>query len=209
MKKLTTVLIILFLSGSMFGQFHFGPQIGYTASNLTVSGSEITNNLKNNLLIGAFARFGEKIYVQPEVNWLTQGSSFTYQPSIDDPLNVEQTIKLNSIQVPLSVGWRLINLKVVNIRIMGGVTANFITNVEIDNDPPTGSDYWITKDDFKNVQWQWQLGAGVDVFMFALDVKYFGGINDIMNTDITVDAQNFSVSSKSNLFQVTLGWKIF
>ena len=118
--------------------------------------------------------------------------------NIDKALpNVEQTIKLNSIQVPLSVGWRLINLKVVNIRIMGGVTANFITHVEIDNDPPTGSDYWITKDDFKNVQWQWQLGAGVDVFMFALDVKYFGGINDIMNTDITVDAQNFSVSSKS------------
>lgn len=209
MKKLTTVLIVLLFSGSMFGQFHFGPQVGYAASNLTVSGSDIVNNLKSNLLIGAFARFGEKIYVQPEVNWLTQGSSFSYQPSLNDPLNVEQKIKLNSIQVPLSVGWRLINLKVVNIRIMGGITANFITNVEIDNDPPTGSDYWITKDDFKNVQWQWQLGAGVDVFMFALDVKYFGGINDIMNTDITVDAQNYSVSSKSNVFQVTLGWKIF
>lgn len=209
MKKLTTVLVILLFSGSMFGQFHFGPQIGYTASNLTVSGSDIVNNLKNNLVIGAFARFGEKIYVQPEVNWLTQGSTFKYQPSLDDPLNVEQSIKLNSIQVPLSVGWRIINLKVVNIRIMGGVTANFITNVTIDNDPPSGGDYWITKDDFKNIQWQWQLGAGVDVFMFALDVKYFGGINDIMNTDVTVDAQNYSLSSKSNLFQVTLGWKIF
>jgi hypothetical protein len=210
MKKLTTVLIVLLFSGTMFGQFHFGPQVGYTASNLTVSGSDIVNNLKSNFLIGAFARFGEKIYVQPEVNWLTQGSSFSYQPSLDDPLNVEQSIKLNSIQVPLSVGWRVINLKVVNIRVMGGITANFITNVVIDNDPPSGSDYWITQDDFKNVQWQWQLGAGVDVFMFALDVKYFGGINDIMNTEIpTIDGQGKSISSKSNLFQVTLGWKIF
>lgn len=209
MKKLTTVLIILLFSGSMFGQFHFGPQVGYTASNLTLDGGEVVNNLKSNFLIGAFARFGEKIYVQPEVNWLTQGSTFEYHPSLNDPTNIEQTINLKSIQVPLSIGWRIINLEVVNIRIMGGVTANFITNVVIENNPPSGSDYWIKEDDFKNIQWQWQLGAGVDVFMFALDIKYLGGINDIMNTNITVDSENYSLSSKSNLFQVTLGWKIF
>jgi len=207
MKKIAVILIVFFISGTTFGQFHFGPQIGYTASNLTVSGSDIVNNLKNNLVVGAFARFGEKIYVQPEVNWLTQGSVFEY-PSLNDPVPVEQTIKLNSVQVPLSVGWRMINLEVVNIRIMGGITANFITNVTIDTENGDGNEYLIP-DDFKNVQWQWQVGAGVDVLMFALDVKYFGGINDIMNTDITVDAQNYSVSSKSNLFQVTLGWKIF
>ena len=207
MKKITTILAILLISGSMFGQFHFGPQIGYTASNLTVNKSEVESSIRSNFLVGVFARFGKKVYVQPEINWLTQGSLIRY-PSLSNPNPVEQKIKLNTIQIPVSVGWRFINLEVVNIRIMGGVTANFVMNTTIDTENPDGHNYLLPSD-FGNMQWQWQLGVGVDVFMFAIDVKYFGGINNIMEKDIQVDAENFSISSKSNLFEVTLGWKIF
>jgi hypothetical protein len=41
--------------------------------------------------------------------------------------------------------------------------------------------------------------------MFAIDVKFMGGINNILN-DFTIDGT--TISSKSNLFMVTLGWKI-
>lgn len=207
MKKLLIIAMIMLATGSMFGQFTIGPQVGYTASNLTVDQSEIVNNIKSNFLIGVFARFGKKIYVQPEINWLTQGSILTY-PSLSNPNPVEQEVKLSTIQVPLSVGWRIINLKVVNIRIYGGVTANFVTNTIINTTNGDGADYLLPSD-FNSVQWQWQLGAGVDVFMFALDVRYFGGINDIMTKDITIDSQTQTISSKSNIFEVTLGWKIF
>jgi hypothetical protein len=207
MKKVVFIGVIMLMTASMFGQFTLGPQIGYTASNLTVDKSEIENNLRNNFLIGVFARFGKKIYVQPEINWLTQGSILQY-PSLSNPNPVEQEIKISAIQVPVSVGWRIINLEVVNIRIYGGVAANFVTNTTINTTNGDGSEY-LLPGDFNNVQWQWQLAAGVDVFMFALDVRYFGGINDIMTKDITIDSQTQSVSSKSNLFQVTLGWKIF
>ena len=206
MKKLLIIAVIMLATGSMFGQFTIGPQVGYTASNLTVDHSEIVNNIKSNFLIGVFARFGKKIYVQPEINWLTQGSILKY-PSLSNPNPVEQEIKISTIQVPLSVGWRIINLKVVNIRIYGGVTANFVTNTTINTTNGDGMDYLLPSD-FNSVQWQWQLGAGVDVFMFALDVRYFGGINDIMTKDITIDSETQTISSKSNIFEVTLGWKI-
>ena len=207
MKKVVFVAVIMLMTASMFGQFTIGPQIGYTASNLTVDKSEIVNNLKSNFLIGVLARFGKKIYVQPEISWLTQGSVLKY-PSLSNPNPVEQEIKLSTIQVPVSVGWRIINLKVVNIRVYGGVAANFVTNTTINTTNPDGLEYLLPSD-FNNVQWQWQLAAGVDVFMFAIDVRYFGGINDIMNTTIEIDGDSRSISSKSNLFQVTLGWKIF
>ena len=206
MKKLLIIAVIMLATGSMFGQFTIGPQVGYTASNLTVDHSEIVNNIKSNFLIGVFARFGKKIYVQPEINWLTQGSILKF-PSLSNPNPVEQEIKISTIQVPLSVGWRIINLKVVNIRIYGGVTANFVTNTTINTTNGDGMDYLLPSD-FNSVQWQWQLGAGVDVFMFALDVRYFGGINDIMTKDITIDSETQTISSKSNIFEVTLGWKI-
>ncbi len=208
MKKAILVLSTVLLSSVMFGQFHFGPQVGYTASNLSINKSEIVNNLKSNLLIGVFVRMGKKIYLQPEANWLTQGSTFKYEFEVDDPNPVEQEIKLNTLQVPLSLGWRMINLNVINIRLFAGASANFILNTKINTLNPDTYEY-LLPEDFSSIQWQWQAGLGVDILMFAIDVRYCGGINDLVNKTVTVDGGNYEVSSKSNLFQVTLGWKIF
>ena len=206
MKKIIISVIVLFFAASSYAQFHIGPQIGYTASNLSIDKDTITNSLKNNFLVGAFARFGKKIYVQPEINWLTQGSVFKY-PSLQNYSPIEQKIKLNTIQVPVNIGWRIINLKVVNLRVFAGVAANFIVNTTITT---TGgdADYYDAlpkEDDFSGIAWQWDAGVGVDVLMFTLDIKYLGGINNILK-DFSYD--NGTLTSKSNLFMVTLGWKI-
>ena len=153
-------------------------------------------------------RFGNKVYVAPEVNYLTQGSVFKY-PSFNSLTPLEQNIKLKTLQVPVNVGWRIINLKVVNIRIFGGIVANFVLNTTITNSggDPNNYEEALVPSDFNSVQWQWDVGAGVDVAMFAIDVKYMGGINDIMKKDLTFSSG--TVNSKSNLFVVTVGWKIF
>lgn len=206
MKKLIVALVAIVITVSSYGQFHVGPQIGYTASNLSMNTDSITNNLKSNFVVGVFFRFGKKIYVQPELNWLTQGSVFKY-PSFGNLSPIEQNIKLNTIQVPLNIGWRIINIKVVNIRIFAGVLANFVTNTTITTSggDPNLYDALPTEDDFGKTQWQWDAGVGVDVLMFAIDIKYMGGINNILN-DFVINET--SISSKSNLFMVTLGWKI-
>ncbi len=206
MKKLIVTLVAIVFTVSSYGQFHVGPQIGYTASNLSLDTDSITNGLKSNFVAGVFFRFGQKIYVQPEINWLTQGSVFKY-PSIGSLSPIEQNIKLNTIQVPLNIGWRIINLEVVNIRIFAGVLANFVTNTTITTSggDPNYYDALPTEDDFGKTQWQWDVGAGVDVLMFAIDVKYMGGINNILH-DFSIGET--TISSKSNLFMVTLGWKI-
>lgn len=208
MKKITLVIAAFLISGSIFAQFHFGPQIGYSASNLTLDTDSISNGLKNNFLIGVFVRMGNKIYVQPEVNWMTQGSVFKY-PSIQDGIvPLEQDIKLSTIQVPVNLGWRIINLEVVNIRLFAGIAANFLMNATIDtkNGDPDHYEDALVPDDFKNVTWQWDAGVGVDVLMFAIDVKYMGGLSNVLD-DFKVDGT--TITSKSNLFVVTLGWKIF
>ncbi len=206
MKKLVLFIAVLLISGMSYGQFHIGPQIGYTASTLSLDTDSITNNLKSNLLVGVFARFGKKFYVQPEINWLTQGSVFTY-PEIGNISPIEQNIKLSTIQVPVNVGWRMINLEIVNIRIFAGLAANFIVNknIKTTGDDENYPEALPTEDDFKNMQWQWDAGVGVDILMFAVDVKYMGGLNNIFD-DIQFGGE--TLTSKSNLFVVTLGWKI-
>ena len=104
MKRVFLTVSAILITAVVFGQFHFGPQVGYTASNLSVNKSEIVNNLKSNLLIGVFARIGKKVYLQPEANWLTQGSVFKYEFKVADPNPVEQDIKINTLQVPVSLG---------------------------------------------------------------------------------------------------------
>jgi hypothetical protein len=207
MKKIIVIVSALIISSAMYGQFHIGPQIGYTASNLTVNTDSIVNSLKSNFLVGVFMRFGNKVYVAPEVNYLTQGSVFKY-PSIGSLSPLEQNIKLQTLQVPVNVGWRIINLKVVNIRVFGGFVANFVLNTTISNSggDPNHYEKALVPSDFNSVQWQWDLGLGVDVLMFAIDLKYMGGINEILKKDLTL--ANGTLNSKSNLFMVTLGWKI-
>lgn len=207
MKKLVLFLIVLMVSGMSYGQFHVGLQIGYSGSNLSVNIDSIKNGLKSNLLIGAFARFGNKIYVQPEINWLTQGSVFKY-PQIGDISPIEQNVRLSTIQVPLNIGWRMINLEIVNIRIFTGPVANFVVNKKIttSGDEQNYPDALPTNEDFKNMVWQWDVGAGVDILMFAVDVKYMFGLNNILD-DFQFQGGN-TLTSKSNIFVVTLGWKI-
>jgi hypothetical protein len=204
MKKFSLLLAAVLMSGLMYGQFHIGPQIGYTASKLSYKGSDISNGLKNNMLIGVFMRIGKKIYIQPEVNYMTQGSVFKF-PSISSTSPVEQDVSLKSIQVPLSLGWQFINAKVIKLRIYGGATANFIVNKTIDTKNGSPKDY-LVPDDFSNIQWQYQAGFGVDVLMFAIDVKYYGGINDIVN--VKYDKDTKTLNGGANVFEVTLGWKI-
>lgn len=202
MKKIVLLFSALIFAGLMQAQLHFGPQIGFTTSKLSTNTSDIKSEFKSNFLFGAFARIGDKIYVQPEVNWLTQGGVWENDYStIEEKKELE--MKYKTIQIPVSVGWRLIDLKLVNIRVFGGLAANIVTDKDI---KVTNITEPIENSDWKDMIWQYQLGAGVDVLMFAVDVKYMGGLNDLSN-DLVFDGK--TIETKSNLFMVTLGWKIF
>ena len=206
MKKFSILLIAVLISGITYGQFHIGPQIGYTAPNLSYKGSDISNGLKNNMLVGVFMRIGKKIYIQPEVNYMTQGSVFKF-PSLGSTSVVEQDVSLKTIQVPLSLGWQILDLKVVKFRIFGGATANFIVNKTINTKNGNAKDYLLPSD-FNDIQWQYQVGAGIDFLMLALDVKYYGGINDLFNGTVKYNSVTHTVAGSASAFEITLGWKI-
>jgi hypothetical protein len=207
MKKILLLSILAFLAFSVNAQLSLGPKIGYSTLKLSVDQSDITTDLKNNFLFGAFVRLGNKVYLQPEINWYTSGTVFS-RPSIGSLSPFEQEIKLRNVQVPVFVGFKLIDLKLINIRAMAGPTANFIVNKEIET--MEGQNYIapIKETDIKDVHWGFQLGAGVDVLMFTLDVQYSVGLNNVIGT-IDVGGSPIKFDSKKNGFIVSLGWKIF
>jgi hypothetical protein len=199
MKRLTFVMILLLAAGFAFGQISLGPKIGFNTSKLTVDASDISSDLKNSFNFGVFLRVGKKFYLQPEVNWMTRGSVFK-KPAMDNLSPVEQEIDLKTIEIPVLVGWRLINLGVANIRVMAGPSASIV----VDKSVETKKGVEILKDsDINDMIWGLNVGAGIDVLMFTLDVRYQMGLNEVIEK-----VNNFDFNSKNNVFCVSLGWKI-
>ncbi|MFA8299216.1 MAG: porin family protein [Hyphomicrobiales bacterium] len=205
MKKI--LLIALFALSAQFlsAQIHFGPKIGYSAAKLSTDQSEISSELKNSFTFGAFVRVGNKIYVQPEINFQTVGGIFE-KPQKNNLSPFKDEVSLNTIEVPVLIGYKVLGIGVANLRVMGGPTANIVIDKSIKN--KLNSYESVIKDkDINDIAWGLQLGAGFDVLMFTLDVRYNVGLSNAIK-DINIGSTPIKLNSKSNVFTVSLGWKI-
>jgi len=201
MKKITFIVVLFFAANFAFGQFSIGPKIGYNTSTLTTDLDSIKSDITSNFHFGVFVRLGKKIYLQPEVNYLTTGGVFETE-GLQNPVKSE--IQMKSIEIPLILGWRILNFGIGNIRILLGPSAQIVVDKTISTTDGGGYlDPIMNVDDINDLNWGFNLGAGVDVLMFTLDARYQMGINDVIT-----DVQNFDINSRNNLFSISLGWKI-
>lgn len=207
MKKIILVLAAIIISASAFSQITFGPKIGYNTAKLSLDRTDINSELKNNFQFGVFLRLGQKIYVQPEINWLSQGSIFKTPLSGGSLSPFTQDVNLKTIQIPLLVGIRLIDLKMVNFRVFGGPTASIVQDKTIENSVSNLISP-ITDTDIKDMIWSFQIGGGVDVFGLTIDIRYNVGLINVIN-EVDVEGTNIPFESKTNGFNVSVGWKIF
>jgi len=201
MRKQIILLLALGLNGTIFAQlpaFCIGPKIGYNTSDLSSDVSTISSDLKSNFQFGAFARFGDKIYLQPEVNYVIKGGVLK---SSDITITGNQEITLKTLTIPLLVGVKIINLKVASIHLVGGPAASFAINKELSITDPDSTWPINSTDDIKNSSWSLQAGAGIDVLMFTFDIRYEAGLSNMSKVP------DFSL--KNNLFNVSLGLKLF
>ena len=187
---------IVAISNAQVPGFSFGPKIGVNLSQVTTNVSTITDKMKTGYDLGAFMRIGGKCYFQPELLYSTNGVKFPNAPG-----GSANDITLKSINVPLMFGARLINLKVVNVRVLGGPVASFLMDKKVGYNDIGG----VTRKEvsINNAKWGVQFGAGVDVLMFTLDVRY----NYDFNKQISQQANEFEWNKQA--VNVTLGWKLF
>lgn len=199
MKKIIILLLVLGLSDNISAQipsFCIGPKIGYNTSKLSVDPDVISSELRSNFQYGAFVRFGDKVFLQPEVNYVTKGGLLK---SSDNSGNQEITLK--TLTIPLLLGVKIINLKVVSVHLIGGPVASYSLNKDINLTSP-GSTWPVnSKEDIKNATWAIQAGAGIDLSIFTFDIRYEIGMSEIY------DGPDYSL--KNNLLNVSLGLKLF
>ncbi|MBC35206.1 MAG: hypothetical protein CL663_04085 [Bacteroidetes bacterium] len=207
MKKLILLFAAVLITTASFSQLTFGPKIGYNTAKLSLDRTDINSDLKNNFQFGIFLRIGKKIYVQPEVNWLTQGSIF--QTPLNSSLSpFKQEVNLKTVQIPLIIGARLIDLKMVNFRVFGGPTASIVQEKTIDNSI-TNLVNPITEAHLEDMIWSFQVGAGIDVLGVTVDIRYNIGLNKVIGQTVDVGSTPTTFDSKTSGFNVSIGYKIF
>jgi len=196
-KKLIFSVFALCIAATAFSQkVNFGPKIGYSASKLSTNLPDITESARHNFMAGLFLRVGNKLYLQPELMYHSRGG-------VLDSAGQVQTVKFNNLEIPVMVGFKLLDLKVFNLRFMGGPVASFmlskdVTFNDVIQDP-------FSEADFKDMIWGLDVGLGVDVLFLTLDVRYEFGLNNIYKS--TEGGQSYDM--KNNLFTVGLGFKLF
>jgi len=145
--------------------FSIGPKVGYNSNRLVTNLDSVTSTPEGAFQIGAFMRFGQKVYFQPEVNYIVKGGI------INDVLDGEdrsQEIELKSITIPLLLGVRPVSEGSFNIRLMAGPTLSYISEKHVKPLELLSSWPIHSTDDIDKMLWSFQVGGGIDFWILTL-----------------------------------------
>jgi hypothetical protein len=208
MKKLIVVLIILLTafgaSEQSYAQFDLGLKIGYNASKLSTDIDSIKSSMNSGFHIGAFARIGKRVHLQPEFYYTLSGATFE-NLGLNTVNDWKQKVTVGTLDIPVLIGFNIIQSKVLTWRIMVGPEVSFLVNSKIEDVSLTGP---IEKSDLRTTNWNLQVGTGIDVLFLTLDIRYQTGLNSLINDVTGTDGKVYPVNSKGNFFVVSVGFKI-
>ena len=239
MKKTFLFIAVLLMMGSTAfagGGFDIaiGPKFGYQTASLSYDKADIKAGFSNHFTAGLFGRVTVgRVYVQPEVLYFKTSNVFSASvEGVEDenlfnlPTGAHMNLTLNqmNLQVPLMIGYNIIDLDIIKLRAQVGPTANFLMKSQTVYDQTytlDGQQYDVeetaTSDkdfDTKSIAWGVQAGLGVDVLnRITLDVNYNFGLSKMFEKlDQTPLGETFDFnnleSKRQNMFIVTVGVKL-
>jgi len=147
-SKIIFFIFILNLSAMIFAQdnkkFWYGPKFGLDVSSTEINEENLLNELKANYSAGVFFQFGKKLYLQPEVYYVSykDGNS-----------------SLNYVKTPLMVGFKFLDFDLISLHLNGGPSLSKLLSTD---------DLLDTK-----LSLNWQLGVGFNILGFiTTDLRY-------------------------------------
>jgi len=189
MKHILLLLSVFLFIGTAHAQklFTFGPMVGYTTS--TLDNSTFTNNNSGSgYMLGGFMRADiKKWYLQPNIYYIQNSSSFDYNQSTTNT-------KSSAVTGDLFLGYRIFKFTdLTYIRIFAGPSYSNINSLKYKNGDPTLNPTYSSDNILMNA------GLGLDFWKFTFDLRYQRGLTDIDKS---------TNSMYTNTFMLTAGFKI-
>lgn len=168
-KLLGAIAALLFLPVPGAAQIlEIVPQVGGTL--MQYRGDAIESSSELGFTAGGKVRIGSGTYLDGGVFWTYQGGRIDVASPIDGVTS--DAFYVRSVRVPVTVGVRLLQARLVDLRVFGGAVANFVAG--------TGdSDFGFGKDDLKDVNYGLRAGVGADILTIAVDLAYEYGITKV------------------------------
>ena len=205
MRRFTFVTLFLLITGLTFAGLDLGIKAGYNANKLSANIDSISSQFKSGMQVGLFLRAGKRFYIQPELYYTLQGARY----ALNDPAETRywsQKVTIGSIDIPVLVGLNMINNDNFKIRINLGPVVSFVTNKTVKDMTLVPGP--VTNSSINSVNWYIQAGVGADIWIMTLDIRYQGGLNELISS-VESGGKTIDFNSKNNVFLVSLGLKIF
>ena len=210
MKRILFSLAV-FLIGltTLKAQFAAGVKLGMSSTDIEASDlnifdqngiQELSMSIENanyGFLIGGFMRIPiKKFFIQPEV--LFNSNSVDYRVTDFRQQGFVDTIlreKYQYLDVPLMLGF-----KFGPLRLNGGPVSHIFlgSNTQLNSIQDYGQM-------FKNAEYGWQAGLGLDIWKIAVDLRYEGNFNKF-GDHITIGGEQFSFDDSPARFVATIGY---
>ncbi|QEC79973.1 porin family protein [Mucilaginibacter ginsenosidivorax] len=186
------LLAIGFASAQVIPSFSFGAKAGLNFSAFPANG-KYDNSSQAGYLGGVWARFGALGFnFQPELYATAKNLT------IKDDAGNENKAKFTSLDVPLLIGTK-IGAFGLGGRFYGGPVFSFTVNRDQSYSNAAAE---VAKLNYKDANYGVQLGAGLDIKDFSVDLRYEGGLNKISY------GPGYS-HTRVSIFSLSLAYKIF
>ena len=149
---------------------------------------------------GIFLRFGKKIFIQPELLVSAKGGSFDL---IRAGLATQQIdVRLTTLDIPVLVGFKLGPLR-LNAGPMASLTVSRSQSLK---DALNQYSTQSIGETVKQAVFGYQAGIGITLLGLQLDGRYEGNLSDLAQVGITVPGNDARFSTKTTLWQLTVGY---
>lgn len=179
-------------NAQLLPSLNFGIKAGANLSSFSTQNTLSSEN-RAGYLAGFWARVGGGgIHFQPELYYTSKNVEFK------DRAGISNTAKFKSIDLPLLIGTKFGALG-VGTRLNTGPLISFVTSK--DQSAAEAFDN-ATRLRYKDQNYAWQFGVGLDIQKVSFDLRYELGLNKI-------DDGNGNSQVRANLFNLTMAYRLF
>jgi hypothetical protein len=186
MKKLLLFVVSFVFWAGVFAQSSIKPGVGINFTSITGTGDDITGKL--GWQVGGSIEFGEKLYFEPGIFYMTENTEAT---TVNGGSTTLSEANFKGFRIPVAVGLNVLGNteSAFGLRVFGGGSAFILSSV---------SD-GLVKSDFNSPEWGVFAGVGADLAIFFIDASYQWSVTNVQSN---IDDIDFG---KTNGFFLTAG----
>jgi hypothetical protein len=190
LSKIALFIGLIFAAQTGYSQINLGLKFGgnYNFNGFESDSLDLSFNNAASFQGGGFVRVKiKKIHVQVEGLFTQRKGEALYNTG-------SSNINFYSFDVPLIIGYKLIDLKVIKLRLNAGLIPSF-TMAQFGD---------LNKDSYKDSFYSAMGGVSLDIPMFLFDIRYQGAIGDYYQ----LQNVNHNTTLSNSLLTLSVAWKI-